>query len=205
MADGLANGWSRFGGEELINQRVLVCESCHELEPDKNGKVKHLLLAPYEEGRNGVDEYPGDDDGRDVLCEACHGNPEGSHPMTGSIVSRTDEELSLDVDWVRRNLLGYATADEIWGGHVVLSCDSCHQPHDANSNSKTYCLDVPASLPDAGIAGFAIESGTPESDYGEYVGGSSEYRVADGSPGTYTTPRDTMITFTGVCLQCHDK
>ncbi len=205
MADGLANGWSRFGGENLMNQRVLVCESCHELEPDKNGTIKHLLLAPYEEGRNGLDEYPGDDDGRDILCEACHGNPEGSHPVTGSIVSRTDEEISLDVDWVRRNLLGYATAEEMWGGQVALSCDSCHQPHDANSNSKTYCLDVPASLPDGGITGLAIKPGKPASEYGEYTGGSSEYRAADGSPGTYTTPRDDMVTFTGVCLQCHDK
>ncbi len=81
--------------------RVLVCESCHELEPDKNGGFRHLLLAPYEEGQDGYDEYAGDTDGHDVLCVACHGIPAGTHPMTGMIVSRTGLPLDADAEWLR--------------------------------------------------------------------------------------------------------
>jgi len=206
-AAGLAFGWSRFGGENTKTKRVLVCESCHELEPDKNRGFKHLLLAPYEEGRNGLDEYPEsvDSDGRDILCEACHGNPEGSHPLTGDVVSRTDEPLSLHKDWVRQPLQGYATATEDWNGLVALSCDSCHQPHDANSNSRTYILDVPELLPDSILSGIAIEPGLIMIGYSEMVDGPTQYPEADGSPGTYTTPRDDMGTFTGNCIQCHDR
>ena len=202
--DGLADGWSRFGGENTRDKRVIVCESCHELEPDRNRGFNHLLLAPYEEGRNGAYEYGSEDDGRDILCESCHGNPEGSHPMTGSIVSRTDETLNIEAGWVREEFLGYATAEELWG-KGLLSCDSCHQPHDANSNSRTFCLDVPEELPEAGLGNPAIKPGKIIPGYGELVSGQTVYREADGSPGTYTTPRDDMVSFTGNCLQCHDR
>ena len=80
LAAGLADGWARFGGVAQQESRVLVCESCHELEPDRNGGFRHLLLAPYEEGKNGYDEYPGDRDGRDILCESCHGKQCGIPP-----------------------------------------------------------------------------------------------------------------------------
>ena len=200
---GLAPGWSRFGGEDRGGFRVLVCESCHELEPDKNGGFKHLLLAPYEEGRNGMDEYPGDSDGHDILCEACHGIPEGTHPMTGMIVSRTGKPLNANADWIRRVVLGYATLDP---ARNALSCDSCHQPHDANPNSYTYCLDAPISLETGSWEGVAVKIGgrCPPTQT-ELQTGATNYLEADGSAGTYTTPRDQLGSFTGVCQQCHAK
>lgn len=200
---GLAPGWSRFGGDDRDGSRVLVCESCHELEPDRNGGFRHLLLAPYAEGQNGLDEYPGDADGHDILCEACHGIPEGTHPMTGMTVSRTGEPLNASAPWLRERILGHATLDR---ARNALSCDSCHQPHDANPNSYTYCLDAPEHLDGGEWKGPGVEAGgLYPAALAEARSGRTSYLQADGSPGTYVTPRDQLGSFTGVCQQCHAK
>ncbi len=133
-----ADGWSRFGGTNSADNRVIVCESCHELEPDKNKGITHLLLAPYTEGSNGDD---GDTDGRDDLCEACHGVPPGTHAVTGKTVSRTGTTPNTSASWLRSPIIGDATL-----GTNKISCDSCHQPHDANSASYTFILDAPVSI-----------------------------------------------------------
>ncbi len=197
-SSGLADGWSRFGGQNRVGSRVLVCESCHELEPDKNGGFKHLLLAPHEEGNNGMNEYSGDSDGRDILCEACHGVPAGTHPMTGSIVTKTNEVLDTNADWVRRETLGYATM----GIEGSMSCDSCHQVHDANTNSYTYCLDAPNNL-NTEMA-ESIEPGTSGimTGYGE-LRGPAQYLEANGQLGTYVTPKLGDVKFSILCQQCH--
>ena len=62
---GANGGWSRFrtgmAGQTGVG---IVCESCHELEPDKNnslgGTVEngHLLLASFREGENGDETAP---------------------------------------------------------------------------------------------------------------------------------------------------
>jgi len=199
--DGLSTGWSRFGGTDSSGSRVLVCESCHELQWSRNGGFRHLLLAPYEEGKNGLDEYRGDGDGHDILCEACHGIPQGSHPMTGSEVTKTKELMNPEADWVRQEQLGYATVGKT---EAALSCDSCHQPHDANSNSATFILDVPEAI-SSSSNNFTIEKGDIMPGYSELVGSSAEYREFDGSPGTYTSPRSGPITYHALCLSCHDK
>jgi predicted CXXCH cytochrome family protein len=200
--EGLAEGWSRFGGDNSSGNRVLVCESCHELEPEKNGRFAHLLLAPYRDGQNGIDEYPGDEDGRDVLCEACHGRPSGSHPMTGDIVTGTDQPLDTSAEWMREVIYGYATLDR---DTVSLSCDACHQPHDANSNSFTYCLDVPDVTDIPGYTGRGVGSATLITGYGELGGNPGGYQEFNGDPGTYVTPRAKPVPHHGLCLQCHDK
>ncbi|GAB4279749.1 MAG: hypothetical protein Kow0092_35490 [Deferrisomatales bacterium] len=202
-ADGLADGWSRFGGEDRDGERVLVCESCHELEPDRNRGFAHLLLAPYEEGRNGVDEYPGDADGRDILCEACHGVPHGSHPLTGDSVSGGFGSRPMDLGGpsMLPEVLGHATVDRSRG---ALSCDSCHQPHDANTHSYTFILDVPEQGPIGAYTATPVEAGpldpakpSEHSSYGYYR--------ADGTRGTYTTPTLTGRggPHVGLCKQCH--
>lgn len=199
--DGLAEGWSRFGGDNSNGSRVLVCESCHELQWTRNGGFKHLLLAPYEEGKNGMDEYPGDGDGKDILCEACHGVPQGSHPMTGSEVTKTKELMNPGADWVRQEPLGHATVNK---QEAALSCDSCHQPHDANSNSSTYILDVPEEI-STSSGSFSVEKGDIIPGYSQYLGVASEYKEFNGSPGTYTSPRSGPVTYNALCLSCHDK
>jgi predicted CXXCH cytochrome family protein len=138
------NARSRFGGTNDNGARVLVCESCHNLKPSWNvggGLGAHLLLASYTEGRNGDDNTAGvsDSNGRDILCEACHGFPPGTHAVTGETVSRTGAVLSTtNTTWLRSARVGQAT----WGTNKI-SCDSCHQPHDANTNSYTFILDAP--------------------------------------------------------------
>lgn len=199
--EGLADGWSRFGGVNSNGSRVLVCESCHELQGSRNNGFKHLLLAPYEEGKNGLDEYRGDGDGHDILCEACHGVPQGSHPMTGSEVTKTEELMNPEADWVRQELLGYATVGK---SEAALSCDSCHQPHDANSNSSTFILDVPETITSSSN-NFSIQKGDIMPGYSQFLGSTSEYKEFDGSPGTYTSPRTGPITYHALCLSCHDK
>jgi predicted CXXCH cytochrome family protein len=199
---GLADGWSRFGGVDSDGNRVLVCESCHELEPDKNAGFSHLLLAPFMEGKNGIEEYPGDDDGRDILCVVCHGKPTGSHPMTGDIVSRSGNPLDPAVDWVRDSIEGNATLDR---DYDAMSCDSCHQPHDANSISYTYCLDVPETLSIPGYSGRGIGDGKMMPGYSELTSGTVYFREADGNPEGYTTPKSGPVAHHGLCLQCHAK
>jgi len=196
--DGLADGWARFGGKNSKGSRVIVCESCHELEPDKNNGFKHLLLAPYAEGNNGLDEYPGDADGEDILCKACHGLPQGSHPMTGSEVD--GRPMNPDDDSLRDQILGYATIDK---KEAALSCDSCHQPHDANSNGYSYILDVPETL--SFVSGPAIQKGENIPGDSAFLEEGEGYQEFTGNYGTYTSPRTRSPQVQNLCRQCHDK
>jgi len=202
-SEGLAPGWARFGGEDSDGSRVLVCESCHELEPDKNKGFKHLLLAPYEDGQNGFDEYPGDSDGHDILCEVCHGIPSGTHPISHSIVSRSSEPIDTNAKWLRRSTLGYVTMDR---SKDLMSCDSCHQPHDANSESFTFILDAPDIVNVGSNAVKAVAAGVVEiQNPAEVVSGTLNYPTANGDFSTYSTP--TLVgrggDYTGFCEQCH--
>ncbi|MBE0617291.1 MAG: cytochrome c3 family protein, partial [Proteobacteria bacterium] len=52
-------GYSRFGGTALTAPAV-VCESCHEIEPDRNVADQHLLLGTSQEGFNGTEGVTGD-------------------------------------------------------------------------------------------------------------------------------------------------
>lgn len=200
---GLARGWSRFGGADRPGGRVLVCESCHELEPDKNVGFRHLLLAPYQEGQSGLGAYPGDTDGRDVLCEACHGVPTGTHPMTNAVVSKTGQVLDANAPWLRPVSLGYAAMDRV---RNALSCDSCHQPHDANSNSFTFILDAPltgtigAYDPPVGVGVTERVQPSEAVEFGYHV-------ARKGGESSYATPtlEGTGGSYAGFCAQCHDK
>jgi hypothetical protein len=201
FVEGLAPGWSRFGGENRDGARILVCESCHELEPNRNGGFRHLLLAPYQEGRNGIDEYTGDVDGHDVLCEACHGIPAGTHPMTGMTVTRTSLPLNAAAEWLRPTLLGYATLDRV---RNAMSCDSCHQPHDANSNSSTFILDVPMVGP-IGPYLVPVEPGVPDPARPSESTSMGYLLAGTGERGKYATPtlQGKGGPYHGQCEQCH--
>jgi hypothetical protein len=155
--------WSGDGGKVGARSRfgntaanpVIICESCHELQPSLNqGALSHLLLSRFYDGQNG--DSDGTDDGRDGLCEGCH-LPTGTHPMSADIVGRTGVALATDVtnvDWLK------TPSDASYGATWVdtnptlsaaadddFSCDSCHQVHDANPSSGTYILDAkPASV-----------------------------------------------------------
>ena len=193
LAAALADGWARFGGEDRKGARVLVCESCHELQPRRNAGIPHMLLAPYAEGRNGRDEFAGDVDGKDILCEACHGVPSGSHPMTGTIVTRTNRPLNPANEWVRQEILGHATLDP----SGAMSCDSCHQPHDANSAARTACLDVPESLV---LPGREEPVRIPEGQ----LANPNPAETTGYSTLKYATPKTLPgRSFAALCEQCH--
>lgn len=195
----VALGWARFGGD--VTNPVLVCESCHELQPTRNvggGRSQHLLLARYGEGNNGDDGGSGNDaNGRDVLCEACHGVPPGTHAVTGQTVSRTGVALSTTASWLRASPLGYATL-----GTNKLSCDGCHQPHDANTNSYTFMLDAPATVTFPSGSQTTVGVGTLETTN---PAATTAYPTATGAAGTYATPtlQGKGGSFTGFCDQCH--
>jgi predicted CXXCH cytochrome family protein len=137
LEDWPGGGWSRF---DTAGTNRIVCESCHELQSSKNVANTALLLHRYVEG----DPSAGAGDYASELCEGCHGpNPGGKvHPLTGDIVDGTGVALdSTNNDPPAANPPGgYATYP---AGTTAdsMNCDSCHQPHDADTNGGTYILE----------------------------------------------------------------
>jgi predicted CXXCH cytochrome family protein len=184
--------WSRWGtttaGEHL------VCESCHELEPDKNAPGSKLLVYFFQENKDSP--RTGDNSGTSYFCEGCHGKdgPIGTHPMTGNTVSRTGTLLSTVIT---NPLLSAAAPSAVpssaWSGSVAagtstfptptndtdMSCDSCHQVHDGPDNAGTYILDGPN---------------------GNFILNAGGY-VQRGGANHPTAPAN--LDYTGFCDQCH--
>lgn len=187
-------GWSRWGGTDTAP--VMVCESCHELEPDKNVQ-QQMLLGVYVEGQDGQDGIT--PAGRDAFCEACHGFPAGTHPVTGKTVERTGAVLSTatGLDWLRDAPVASATWDT-----NMISCDSCHQPHDANTVDNTFIIDGPATIAAAPFSGAAV-IGTvgfaPDSD-----SATTDYPILSATAGYATkTVAGRGGAYTVFCDQCH--
>jgi hypothetical protein len=147
---GQANArWSRFDGASAETGHV-ACESCHDIEADKNVPGTALLLAFYRDGEQS--SVVADADASE-LCEGCHGtSPGGSgtpHPMTGDTVSRTGLPLSTTTEAFIRpadeimNIASGASNDSraTFSGDNEMNCDSCHQPHDADTDGGTYIYD----------------------------------------------------------------
>ena len=203
---GNANGgWSRFGGNNTAP--ILVCESCHELQMGKN-VGNHMLLSSFYEGQSSttspVVNY-------DNFCEACHGVPAGTHAMFSDNVGRTGTTLSTLINTTTRPWLaalapaavpaGGAAGTSTWitggPGTGSMTCDSCHQVHDANTQSGTLILEAP----NANVTG-----GTPTSiTSANYYGGTGvlanrmrQQPPAGGSAGIGTMPDVSMF-----CDQCH--
>ncbi len=192
-------GWSRW--DALLSDNTtaategqhLVCESCHELEPDKNINGSKLLLFAYAEGETVTANDP-----YSYFCEGCHTHdgPANTHPLTANFVSRTGNQIDTNSAYLDINaptaLGGYTTyppANNAKGTPGEMSCDSCHQVHDASTNSATYILDAPP-------ANVANPDALFENDRGEPVltlGG-----------GHINHPRGNLdVDYTQFCEQCH--
>jgi predicted CXXCH cytochrome family protein len=176
-ANGGGDGWSRFDGAT----GHVVCESCHELEPDKNVAGTALLLQFYSEGGTAAGDDPSG------LCEGCHGVTPGGgspHPMTGDNVAvtvgnPTGHTLNTTTAGVIRSpIVGNVT----FPGANKMNCDSCHQPHDADSDSGTYILDS--------ILTDVTATAGPTTD-GE-------------TPANYLGSTATGLSFSTFCANCHD-
>ena len=202
---GLASGgWSRFGGTSTAP--ILVCESCHDLEPDKN-VTAHMLLSNFLEGQSSSLAYAA---GYDDFCEACHGKPTGTHPMTADPVGRTGANLDTRTatpgrPWIAATApiatpTGGAAGTSTWtvgdSSAGIMTCESCHQVHDAETDAGTLSLESP----DLNVTGGTIAAVTSAN----YYGGATIARrlrqkpAAGGSAGIGTMPDVSRF-----CDQCH--
>jgi predicted CXXCH cytochrome family protein len=188
-ADG---GWSRFGGTTgaVANNSEMVCETCHDLEPDKNVGNNALLLHNYAEALN---------EPRALLCEGCHG-PAGAsgnaHPQTTDVVGRAS--LANRTPSTLLTVAGTTYAENLDRGTTFypgtstanqMNCNTCHQPHDAVTASGAYILESTT-----GVATLAEITGTP--DAGITVGGRT---WANRRYVAHTTPLD----YQNFCNLCH--
>ena len=191
-------GWSRFDGTGAETGSV-TCESCHDIEADKNAAGTALLLAFYRDGEQTSVSGDADPSG---LCEGCHGTSPGGtgtpHPMTGDTVTRTGALLSTTTaagpDRYIRPLADIMTASgaasegrTTFSGDDEMNCDSCHQPHDADTDGGTYIYDsgegiVPISAAEHDVisATTPADSRTPYRNYrGEDVTGLEDAAFCD--------------------------
>jgi len=217
-------GWSRWG--TTVAGAHLVCESCHELEPDKNEQASKLLLYFYREAADqtaGVGRGVGQNLTQSYFCEGCHShNPGGtiSHPMTGDNVTRTSANLATTnrctsgavpaynqlintyTPKAKPNGAAYTTAAGYgtFPGSNMMNCDSCHQVHDSATNSRTYILDAPEDYVGAG------------SDPTNYVRGGVHASASLGKDGLAHPLGNTKLAsdaspdldYTGFCDECHN-
>ncbi|MFC1856332.1 hypothetical protein ACFL2A_07340, partial [Thermodesulfobacteriota bacterium] len=187
--------WSRWG--TTTKGAHLVCESCHELEPDKNAFNSKLLVYYFsEDTTNPQTGRSEDNSATSYFCEGCHAEngPHGTHPLTGDTVSKTDAVLTTDVTTSKMLHPTAPTATPTISGTPVpgtstfpnspaittdMNCDSCHQVHDANNNGATYILEAPE---------------------GNVLGGGSMV-----TRGGVNHPQGTSDSeFSGFCDQCHE-
>lgn len=178
-------GWPRFGGTAAADY-VMVCESCHELEPDKNHRPSgvgssHALLL-YAQVEDEV--FPVSN-----LCTSCHGIQPGGvrvHPLTGDTISAavdagrgTTTLLTTGATYANQTgapLLAEYPADD------QMNCDSCHQVHKAPTQSGTYILE------------YNTGSGTGLAAVSVYGVNIANFRALEGQG----------IDHLPLCLQCHN-
>ncbi len=182
-------GYSRYAGTP--EEPVLVCESCHDLKPTGIAPGSPQLLETHADGEI-VDT--------NVFCTACHVKgvmKGGNHPMTGELVSfavdsgRTLQTLKTgggefripeNPDGTGANTPGAPTGPATYPRENAMTCDSCHQTHDASGS--TLILEVwPAAIKPVGILPTTTL-------YGEW-----QVPDADG----------TSFDYQALCVQCHTK
>jgi predicted CXXCH cytochrome family protein len=149
-------GWSRWYGRA----GSVGCQSCHEIEPDKNVAGTALLLGYYFDGQTEAVNVGNDPS---AFCQGCHGRTPGGgtpHPMTASTIGRavTAGRATTTLITGAGAYLGAGapTRDPDGGGAAVagtstfpgtdmMNCDSCHQPHDAATSGGTYIYEAPSA------------------------------------------------------------
>ncbi len=148
-------GWSRW----YNTVGAVGCQSCHELEPDKNVTGTPLLLAWYKDGDTEANNVANDPSS---FCQGCHGQTPGGgtpHPMTGStigaavtngrgtttLMTTPGPTTYVAAGAPTRTPPGGAAGTSTFPGTDMMNCDSCHQPHDAASAGGTYIYEAPAA------------------------------------------------------------
>jgi len=212
----LTPGYSRWGVvggvSNSVPPRHLVCESCHELEPDRNEPGSKLLLYWFKEGTDS-DGTPagggvaGKNGATSFFCEGCHSQngPAATHAMSADTVTRTGLALNSSSNYLDMQDLGDGVipvaAPRLSGGVVGtigtstvdvgmangMNCDSCHQTHDAPTNSGSYILEAPSA-----------NVGDPAPVEFDGRGGDAAANVAGGHPYG-----NNDADYTNFCDQCH--
>lgn len=165
--------YSRFDGSSATP--IVVCESCHNLDPDVNTGYK-LTVAYYREGDPYNQQYA-------PLCEGCHGWPTGTHPVTDNTVPTTGAVLkTTDLNAQPATGPTYGASGGSNPGYV--SCDSCHQPHSAKGSS----LIIDTSTAVTSGASAVIQT----------IGGRN---VVD----RRNKASENIPTYSAFCLECHNR
>ena len=189
-----STGWSRMAGAAAATA-IFVCESCHELEPDKNSGVGGaLLLHDFSENIA---------EARSALCEGCHsanatalGAP---HPMSGDTISRA---VSAGRGTTTLITGGGSFADLGANGNTTypaadqMNCDSCHQVHDAQTNSGTYILESTAAAGDITGTPAGTVTVTSPAD-GAYSWANMEYDTTEAAAA--------RLDYQPFCNLCHSS
>lgn len=167
---------SVFGEGDGSTTYSLVCESCHNVDPDKNVAGTKLLLGTYVEG--------GQDTNADY-CESCHGTPAGTHPMTGDSVGTGGAHTLVTSG---SNFIAPAAGSGPTYDADGISCDSCHQPHSAATAGVALIIDTAS----ANITGGADNTVTLTG-------------VNAGNPvsNRKTKAAGNLPQFNAFCSQCH--
>lgn len=183
-----ATGYSRWSTASGTGDRANVCESCHELEFDKNVAGTALLLFNYHE------RY---DVAQADFCTGCHGvtpSGNGTHPLTGSTITAQEDNAKVGrpaVLTLVNDPSGFADAAgapnlaEYPGGVTTnnrTNCDSCHQPHDTSTDGGSFILEY------GGVGGL----GKLNSD------------VSGLTLPTHRAASDQNIDHRDLCIQCHN-
>jgi predicted CXXCH cytochrome family protein len=219
----IGKGWSRWG--TATEGEHLVCESCHELEPDKNENGSKLLLYWFAEDANNPGRGGNDGDNFDTskFCEGCHtaNGPLNTHPMTNDTVSKTGNLLTTQNRCATGTTPSFlqlismqAPAGRPNGGGVngyttfpdanKMNCDSCHQVHDANTNSRTYILDAPEAYTDLGAVTSGGDDGQGNFERSLLIHGSPDAGLKHPLGNTDVANGTPDFDYTSFCDQCHN-
>jgi len=156
----------------------MICESCHNVLHNvgtvgtlvtgmtpaaDTGWKYNLLLARYRDAGAGIGTATGAITDQSKFCVGCHvgrnkswatlselnDKPAGTHPITGSTVSRAVAEsktptIVITATGARNTYANAAAAPTqasyptaLSGTAGTMDCDSCHRPHDAAAASAT--------------------------------------------------------------------
>ncbi len=187
-ADGITSCLqNRFGG--AAGAFEVACESCHELQArrytgraaDASGSICYKLLnGQYFETKDEADSNQ---------CTSCHAltpGGGGTHPLTGQTVTKAVDAgrgvtTVITGAGTYANAVGAPNSAEYPATANRVNCDSCHQPHDTETNGATFVMEFYNNV--AGLAADPITFAT--------------VAIANNTDSTKNIPHTVL------CTQCH--
>ena len=144
-----ANGFSKYGGTGFsfsagpTNYGGMICESCHSMQASLAGANDSLLLGTVGTVANA---------GTDTMCIRCHDHirtPKDTHPVETALfsatVSRTGNTVNTESSDFAENkayLDAHAVTEATYPVVMQMTCLSCHDIHDGESEGGAYILKI---------------------------------------------------------------